>query len=863
MLVRRASLQFAAVVALSAIAHGDVVHLRDGSQVQGNVTVCDDETCSIDRKRIERSNIVRITLGGGAAIPPGTAAGVILVDGTVKPGTLTDLNAGFVAVDDTEYDRDDVAEIILETTAPLDIVIGADGRSRSGSVTTCNAASCSIDGEIVPLHSIRWIGLGQQSNTPPAAADADLIFAGAAPVAARLSGLDAETVRTTSGSFARGAVTWIRLRMPQSTDPSGGGPIYRPGPEPPPAPAVEDDPDEPDPPHPPQPPSSPPPAIPPPNDGVANEQVTRGRLWTGTIIGRRWTVTGDEQTSLDVTINARLREYTRPLFSDPPARKVAEVVYLNDEGTVVSNAYRSRSGPETCSGSGDTSPLHHPPGVWSSHMYRKTGSGALSRMMPFEIPSAGFYVLAIIPATRGVQTYRRTCSDGHTTSSYDMPYEVVTAGRMPYESVLIDPQMRALSGGRMFGSYTTYRPEDVYHHTAASWSICLEGTVCPPPTPLDPPAGDPGDAPDDPLAPREPPPADRDWCATLQQLIQAMRTIKDAYEITEGKFRESEQKRNQARDAIFGLNGSLRKASTALLSLASSAASAGVKKAVDVFKLVMGTADGVGLSDAKDAASALGYKTSVSEVLSDAATKEGLRSATRQANAYLEQTGDHSGALRTYAGSIQRSEQLQAKAKQVTGTIGVVTGAADFASNTSSLADHIQDYLEHSADAARHQADMDRAEGQQNDLQQRIDEARRRCSDQQQSSEFRSRRGEYRLASQPLAAIAADAAGPEAAASLLADLQQRAAQLPAQYEAAIIWLLPFLAGVENEMSPALQAAFFGQAVAPLEAIDETLDVVIREQPRFESEFSGVTSRPTTSTTPDPTRVAARHSATYR
>jgi hypothetical protein len=38
----------------SAAAGADAVHLKNGSQISGTVTGCDEESCSIDKRRIER-----------------------------------------------------------------------------------------------------------------------------------------------------------------------------------------------------------------------------------------------------------------------------------------------------------------------------------------------------------------------------------------------------------------------------------------------------------------------------------------------------------------------------------------------------------------------------------------------------------------------------------------------------------------------------------------------------------------------------------------------------------------------------------------------------------------------------------------
>ena len=75
---------------------------------------------------------------------------------------------------------------------------------RPGALATCNAASCTFDGKIVPLSGVRWIGLRQEGNVPPQADDsADIIVRKEQSVGARLTGIDATNVRSARGNFAR------------------------------------------------------------------------------------------------------------------------------------------------------------------------------------------------------------------------------------------------------------------------------------------------------------------------------------------------------------------------------------------------------------------------------------------------------------------------------------------------------------------------------------------------------------------------------------------------------------------------------------------------------------------------------------
>ena len=372
----------------------DVVHLRDGTSISGRLTVCDEETCVIDRQRIARGRIARLTLGDGATVPPGTAPGAILKDGSVRPGPLTDLNSGFIAIGETEIDRDEVAEVLL--------------------VATPAAAAQQPSRPIVPPSDAAPPSPGSPSApTPPANPSA----ASAQPV----------------------------------------------------------------------------PAAPPlvPRYGAADEPIRKGGLWIGKIIGRRTYRDANGSESMDIEVDGRFREYIRTILSDPPnVKKVAEFVFLNDEGTVVRNDYRSSDGWQSCSGSGESAPVHHPPGTWSSTIYRRLAVGPMPALAPFDIPAGeGFYTLMTIPAVDGLDTYRRTCVDSDGVRTADVALELVGVGRLPVSTVLIDPEIRYVERGRMSGMYdTSPRPGE---RVMVSWSVCREGIQCPPPAPLDPdaPAG--------------------------------------------------------------------------------------------------------------------------------------------------------------------------------------------------------------------------------------------------------------------------------------------------------------------------------------------------------------------------------------
>lgn len=523
--------------------------------VKGKVRFCDEESCSIEKRRVPIADIARITLVPGKLIPSAARmGGVVLTDGTMLPGAFTGLTLGYVEVGGQEIDRENVAEIILVKMEPAaDTLIGTDGQSREGKLTACNAASCTFDGQTVPFGKIRWLGPGQENNVPPPATDANLVFVGEeSPKEARLSGLDGTTVRTTRGSFARVDVKWIRLATPSAPPPGNspsrfGAPQDPPPPPPtpaggtPPGPAAPGTPPSPGQPPPttdtpppagqtpPGPPSprQPRPGATPPTGYPGDQPIRNGRIWLGRIEGRVWDEREDHQEDLRISVDVRLREdILRPIESDPPAlKRVGDNIIFSEEGTVVRNTYRSSNSSETCRGGGETVlPAH--PGLFTTTFYRRTRPGPMNSYFPFGLTiGKDPYVLAITPTKPTAATYEITCLDSNgKTHTRESSFTVPPAGRLYANSNSTDPEIRFLQGGRMIGSYER-QPWATFEFVSLSWSVCVEGTACPP---LDPPSTPENN---EPLPPRDLPPED-DWCAKVTSLIAKLRADRTRTTVT-------------------------------------------------------------------------------------------------------------------------------------------------------------------------------------------------------------------------------------------------------------------------------------------------------------------------------------------
>lgn len=466
----------------TAAAAADVLHLVDGSRLDGKLTFCDEEACSIDKRRIPREQITRITLRVPSSRSHLREAGAILTDGTTRRGAFTGLTLGYVEIGGEEIDRETVAVIVVEAPAN-DVVIGSDGSSRRGVISSCNAAGCTLDDAVIPLRDIRWLGFRARNTSPPVAGDEDLIFVREQQtVTARVSALDDQSVRTTRGVFPRDDVTWIRLATPpDDAAPEGTrnapSPEQRPpeeSPAPPPAP-------------PPAPSATPPSSFPAPPAQRSAGTPRRGALWIGTMEGRGWGTTNDIFSDLRISVQARLREYISPLvvLEDGQLETVGTTTQLEPEGTVVRNVYRCRSQGLTCSGEGSTtvSVAFDEQGVGhASWIIAKSREDSMQETHGYDIPQgAAFYVLGI---DAGRATYPVEYRNTYGTTREDTRFTVWMVGAHPLSIPTIgDREVRYLQDGKMIGSFTA-PGSGAFPHLSMSWAICREGVACPAPPPL-------------------------------------------------------------------------------------------------------------------------------------------------------------------------------------------------------------------------------------------------------------------------------------------------------------------------------------------------------------------------------------------
>ena len=708
-----------ALILLSAAAlHGDVLVLADGSRISGRLTYCDEQICSIDKRRIALDQIARIDLGedSNPSLAP-RGATVILHDGTSRRERFTGLNLGYVFVDEEEIGRKLVAAIFPgdDGKAAADLLVAADGSIRSGTLERCNAASCTLDGSPVALEAIRWIGLGQEGESPPAATASTIFFAESDSVTARLSAVDATNVDTTRGSFPRSSVTWIHVAFePPAAPPPSGTAQRPPGGNPHESPPTGRPPGQPPPPPPAADPS--PPVAPPPPSGARDPILgTPGAYWSGTVHGRFWAFDGYSSHVHTFSIRLRAREFGQLVAIG--GQTLYQSLILVNESLSYAETYESQEygpGGTRCEGSGESTVLER--GGMGSLQIRK-GTTDVTPQLGFDLPADGGIYEVHFAIENGHRTYPIRCRNSQAEWSNENGFQAPIIGRYPSNpwsgNPSVDPDIRYLEDGRMRGSFAATLAS---YHSAVSWSICREDADCPPPPEL------PGEAPEGTIPPR--PPSD-DPCGEIAgKQEQIGRIGRQAAELRP-EYNERVRARDAARDGLWGFSGSLAKFFNSLGGLAA-------EGLVGDWGTVIGLASAnVGLwqelNDFSEFQAAIEV-ASLDQAL-EPATRAAVRAACQAAEEYiLVRPDDVQGAFNILN---SRLDAIGASAGVADGGIqalSIAPAVYDYKQNTEGLADGLSGYYLARQEAANVERDLERLDEQIRDLQMEIEELRARCA---------------------------------------------------------------------------------------------------------------------------------------
>jgi hypothetical protein len=783
-----------------------------------------------------------------------SAGSIVLIDGTLRSAQFAGLNLGVVYTDGGEIDREEVAAFTLArplrvpprpTALKRDVLILADGAKRAGRLATCTAASCTFESQLVPLANIRWIGMKREGTEPPAASAAeDLIFIkDKPPVTARMSSIDATTVRTTRGTFARNDVTWIHVAAPPHETPTPKGAQKAAEREtPPPAP-------------PPSPKNTPPPSgtKPPTTQGPRSGDLAEGDLWTGTVHGERtltYAAKGGSPAAVHhytTHFEVRLREHNkRPIEGNeqkmPHARRtVGWMLDLWNEGTRVEAAYEGPicSDRAVTTYSGDRYSLSH---IW----WRTIADDDLKSIFPIsvlfdmkleDVPMDGVYKL--IMGTCCWDPCGRYPQADYGLQNDPVAIGFASAVNSEYEMSLVPPRYHHLNAAhtRMTGSFDVTKPfndpSSGSDHLKVCWDICKQGSG----------SCGAGCGATGPGGPTPPPAQTNKPCPEVDPLIKALKALKDQFDQTNRDHQKAVEQRDAIRDEIFGLDGAARKFFTSMLGLAGKGAKGLLSKAISVSKTLMNMSPKGNTDDVVKATSAI-----APDILKSAAQAAAVSAAVAKADAFLEATGDDAGALRTYADSITKSDALAGAGKSAATAISVTTGMVDYGTKASKLIDLMNKWSDFNSDATRFQKEMDDINRRMDELNKRIKEARDRCA---QRSSSLPRNGLVEPVRYVFAEQAAGASDPRGIAARLQQATEQLARVNGELEAAAPWLLPFMVRTTKPISTRLAADLLGKAVPHLEAVQNAIDDTLASAKSIESELPKAIPDATRSSSPPP------------
>jgi len=360
-----------------------------------------------------------------------------------------------------------------------DVLVIRDGTRRKGVVAGCREDACTLDGARVARGLIAWVGLRQDDAAPPPARDPlkdEAHLVDGRVVSGEFGGLSLGAVALGDESFDRDEVAWIRFAGPEpapAPGPSPRGPNYRFSPSPPAASPRGPSPRPRPSPPPTPPPSMPPPPPPPPPPGTAPSDgcgpvphgfaSEPGGRWVGRMDGRVHSGGGH---LVNTHVDVRLRE-CRYRWKGRFTPGLVEFSKLVDDGSIVTRNYstlRSHAGDCTYSGAGTSRVTGEVAEILRS--VQAVGPGG-------NVTWSGYtYVISMgpdqsIPYTDNCRNGSRTYGVGERPGGWN-----ITSGPGPGPAV---SRHLPLTGGRMVGRYE----ENIADFS--SWSICREGTNCPPP----------------------------------------------------------------------------------------------------------------------------------------------------------------------------------------------------------------------------------------------------------------------------------------------------------------------------------------------------------------------------------------------
>jgi hypothetical protein len=395
-----------------------------------------------------------------------------------------------------------------------DRLVLRSGETRTGSLTGCGGSACLFNGSAVPRDEIEWIGLSGAIPPMPQVDNpaVDTIFLAGGDVRHEtFETLNASTVLTDQGSYARSDVRWIHLASlgqggGTPTPSTSGTPVIEGG-EVTPAPSPVESP------APTAPPTKAPTAKPtrgPTPKNPPKGQYEVGHLWSGEIhIHLRQdsaNATSPGYNDIKSDIAAHLREFKTPLKRLDTFKVYGTLARLEPEGTEIRTHFESdvqgEFGGNHCDGSGALTLTYGPDASGYDH-----GSALyINRTEADTTPWIGFpivrgtprYIIAFGPRSED-DHFTVNCTSWHWTGTLENGHreeqsytqdgtfytgaigKIPVAGCPPFLVHVCDPQIRTIIGenGRMFGSFhNSWEDGDYHNDLEVRWSLCRDDVPC-------------------------------------------------------------------------------------------------------------------------------------------------------------------------------------------------------------------------------------------------------------------------------------------------------------------------------------------------------------------------------------------------
>ena len=631
---------------------------------------------------------------------------------------------------------DDVGRVAIR-----DVLIERDAAVHEGRLEGCNASSCELDGRRFERRALAFIGLGVESATPPPVEDPsqdELHLRGGGVVHERLAQIDEDAVFAGARRFERNEVAWVAL----AAEAEPPGPQTTRAPPPPPGPPPIQPPPPPDPPT--DPPTDPGPRPPVRRPRPANDLVKPcppdrplgGSLELELVYTRERFYRCDQQARLWFGLIPSNQVQKWPFELGSPHHSDAITYQLTSSGCSDMpdpHGEICTAPGETRSGRVDFGPIG-PGGVANPSggvTFYPTDPQLSYEVMDEVSHWRDFQIQCVLPGAGGTIGLGIAlggsvgpwgpddCEIGPCvapTACYLAEGEQRRDCHLHPDRYAVIPFEGSESRRLLPGTAGAGLNAGEFTDMTTRWRVCCGCGQ--------PPSGPPPDF------ARRPPGDCDDAAAELAALVGRMRGLAEAYRLHEDAFACAQRRRDEWRDKVWGLGGSLAGFSVTLPGTAAGAGGAPRYQSLvallpALHRLLSG--DSSALSQFETAVDVAANDDVMNQAQSRALQM--LRQAFRAWYEHISRGADLRTAARAYKAQVRHIKEAFGDVKQAGKALQSVTGLIDMAYAASTLADGIAAYAEWRQQAQGDQQAMEDAQDQMRDVQLEITALRARCPD--------------------------------------------------------------------------------------------------------------------------------------